>query len=68
MVSAPDGDATLTDGERILVLANIGNPSDAPTAKKKGTVSRPVPHQFLFLDRQDAPTIDEQTEAYATRT
>ncbi|MBZ4256548.1 phosphoenolpyruvate--protein phosphotransferase, partial [Mycobacterium tuberculosis] len=22
--------------------------------------------EFLFLDRQDAPTIDEQTEAYAT--
>ena len=33
LASAPDGDATLTDGERILVLANIGNPSDAPTAK-----------------------------------
>ena len=25
LASAPDGDATLSDGERILVLANIGN-------------------------------------------
>lgn len=67
LASAPDGDATLTDGERILVLANIGNPSDAPTAKKKGAEGVGLFRtEFLFLDRQDAPTIDEQTEAYAT--
>ena len=67
LASAPEGDATLSDGERILVLANIGNPSDAPTAKKKGAEGVGLFRtEFLFLDRQDAPTVAEQTEAYAT--
>ena len=67
LASAPEGDATLSDGERVLVLANIGNPSDAPTAKKKGAEGVGLFRtEFLFLDRQDAPTVNEQTEAYAT--
>lgn len=67
LAAVPEGEAHLSDGQRVLVLANIGNPSDAPTARKKGAEGVGLFRtEFLFLDRQDAPTVEEQTDAYAT--
>lgn len=64
--AAPTGEATLSDGTRILALANIGSPADAPAAKKKGAEGIGLFRtEFLFLERQDAPTKEEQVDAYA---
>lgn len=65
--AAPTGQAQLADGTRVLALANIGKPEDAPTARKKGAEGVGLFRtEFLFLERQDAPSKDEQVEAYAT--
>ena len=65
--AAPEGPAHLGDDTRVLVLANIGSSSDAPTAKSKGAEGVGLFRtEFLFLDRHDAPSQDEQVEAYSS--
>jgi len=53
------------DGERVLLVANIGTPDDAPRAlavRAEGVGLFRT--EFLFMSRQTAPTETEQAEAY----
>jgi multiphosphoryl transfer protein len=59
--------AMTQDGTSIEVVANIGNPEDARVAIDNGAEGVGLLRtEFLFLDRRDAPTEDEQFEAYQT--
>lgn len=53
------------DGVRIELFANLGTVEDANAAAAQGAEgSGLVRSEFLFLDRDDAPTEDEQHAAY----
>lgn len=57
--------AVTTDGCRIEVVANIGGLSDARSAVALGAEGVGLLRtEFLFLDREAAPTEDEQVEVY----
>jgi phosphocarrier protein FPr len=57
--------AITTDGQRIEVVANIGKPSEAEQAVNAGGEGIGLFRtEFLFLDRQQPPTEDEQFAAY----
>jgi phosphocarrier protein FPr len=57
--------AITRDGHRIEVAANIGSPQDAEMALQFGAEGVGLFRtEFLFLDRQTAPTEEEQLEAY----
>lgn len=58
--------ALTTDGHYVEVVANVGNAADAEQAFQNGAEGVGLLRtEFLFLERQDAPTIDEQVEAYS---
>lgn len=60
-----DGEGVLRDGRRIALLANVGGAAEAAVAA--GSLAEGVGlfrTEFCFLDRVDAPTVDEQVEAY----
>ena len=53
------------DGVRVLLVANIGNPDDAPRALEVGAEGVGLFRtEFLFMKRQAPPTEDEQVVAY----
>ena len=53
------------DGVEVHLQANIELPSDVPAAlEERRRRRRPVPYEFLFLDRGELPSEDEQFEAY----
>ncbi|MBJ7438967.1 MAG: phosphoenolpyruvate--protein phosphotransferase [Sphingopyxis sp.] len=53
------------DGARIEIFANLGSEADATLAAAKGAEgSGLVRSEFLFLDRNTAPSEDEQHAAY----
>ncbi len=57
--------ATTLDGRRIEVAANIGGTADARAAIKAGAESAGLFRtEFLFLDRQTAPSEEEQYLVY----
>ncbi len=57
--------AITADGHRVEVAANIGSVADARQAVKFGAEGVGLLRtEFLFLDRADAPTEDEQFEVY----
>jgi phosphocarrier protein FPr len=57
--------AITQDGVAIEVVANIGNPEDARAAITNGAEGVGLLRtEFLFLDRRDAPTEQEQYAAY----
>ena len=57
--------AITQDGTAIEVVANIGNPDDARAAIANGAEGVGLLRtEFLFLDRRDAPTEQEQYAAY----
>jgi phosphoenolpyruvate-protein phosphotransferase len=57
--------AATADGRRVLLLANIGSPEDAPRAIEMGAEGVGLFRtEFLFMKRQAAPTEDEQVQAY----
>ncbi|AXL11560.1 phosphoenolpyruvate--protein phosphotransferase [Microbacterium foliorum] len=59
------GEAVLADGRRISLLANIGGAADADAAVSAGAEGVGLFRtEFCFLDRVDAPSIDEQVAAY----
>lgn len=60
------GAGSTRDGHPVQLLVNIGTAEDAERAAK-GDVegSGLFRTEFLFLDRSDAPTADEQTETYS---
>ncbi len=57
--------AVTTDGTRVEVVANIGGPAEAKQAVEAGGEGVGLLRsEFLFLDRETAPTEDEQYAAY----
>ncbi|MCL1841030.1 MAG: PEP-utilizing enzyme, partial [Propionibacteriaceae bacterium] len=53
------------DGHRVELLANIGTLADAEAAARQAVEGVGLFRtEFLFLDRDDAPTVAEQTEIY----
>ena len=61
------GPATTTDGQRIDVVANIAGSGDAEQVIRLGGEGVGLLRsEFLFMGRTQAPTEDEQFEAYST--
>ena len=57
--------ATTGDGTRILVAANLGSVQDARAAADAGADgSGLIRTEFLYLDRTQPPTVDEQIDVY----
>jgi len=57
--------AVTLDGHRVEIVANVGSPEDAATALRCGAEGIGLLRtEFLYLDRRQAPTEDEQTKAY----
>lgn len=55
------------DGAALEICANIGTPQEAQQAMKYGADGVGLfRSEFLFMDRDDLPTEDEQFEAYRT--
>jgi len=60
-----DRPGATADGRRVLLLANIGKPEDAPRALEHGAEGVGLFRtEFVFMSRQTAPTEAEQVEAY----
>ena len=58
--------ATTTDGHQLEVVANIGSLKDAQAAVALGAEGVGLLRtEFLFLDRETAPTEEEQAKAYS---
>jgi phosphocarrier protein FPr len=63
---AGQGPAITTDGVQFEIAANIGSPHDVPVALSFGAEGVGLFRtEFLFMDRDEAPTEDEQVAAYA---
>ena len=61
------GPAITTDGQRIEVAGNIAGPADAEQVVRLGGEGVGLLRsEFLFMNRAQAPTEDEQFEAYST--
>ena len=59
------GGGALKDGTRVQLLANIGNAADAEKAAVANADGVGLFRtEFLFLDREDEPSVEEQTTAY----
>lgn len=59
-------DCRMADGTRIKVFANLGSLTDAQAAADAGAEGCGLLRtEFLFLERESAPTEDEQAEEYA---
>jgi phosphocarrier protein FPr len=64
-LSAAHAPAITTDGRRVEVVANIGSVADARQAMTFGAEGVGLLRtEFLFLDRAEAPTEDEQFAVY----
>jgi len=65
-VTAVTGPGRTADGCAVPLLANVGGPKDVPMAVEHGAEGVGLYRtEFLFLDRADAPSEDEQVAAYA---
>ncbi|MBX3093820.1 MAG: phosphoenolpyruvate--protein phosphotransferase [Cryobacterium sp.] len=63
--TAPITDGALADGTPVPLLANLGSPKDAARAVELGAEGVGLFRtEFLFLDREQAPTVDEQRADY----
>ncbi|WP_245677063.1 phosphoenolpyruvate--protein phosphotransferase [Nocardia acidivorans] len=63
---APTGPGRTADGHAVPLLANVGSVADAELAVELGAEGVGLFRtEFLFLGRQSAPTVAEQTEQYA---
>ncbi|GAA0396301.1 phosphoenolpyruvate-protein phosphotransferase [Acrocarpospora corrugata] len=64
-LSASTGPGTTSDGHAVPLLANIGGPKDLESALAHGAEGVGLFRtEFLFLDRADAPSEEEQEAAY----
>ena len=60
-----DRPAATADGERVVIVANIGTPADSGRALAAGAEGVGLFRtEFLFMSRQTPPTENEQVEAY----
>jgi phosphoenolpyruvate-protein phosphotransferase len=65
MLESAAAPALTTDGVAIEVAANIGNEADAREGVRNGADGVGLLRtEFLFIDRNDAPTTEEQRTAY----
>jgi phosphoenolpyruvate-protein phosphotransferase (PTS system enzyme I) len=65
VLSAATGPGATADGHAVPLLANIGGPRDLDAALAAGAEGVGLYRtEFLFLDRDTAPTPEEQEEAY----
>lgn len=65
VVVAFDGAGALADGNPVPLLANVGGAADAVAAASAQAEGVGLFRtEFCFLDRADAPSIDEQAAAY----
>ncbi|MEV7607952.1 phosphoenolpyruvate--protein phosphotransferase [Microbacterium sp. NPDC089320] len=63
--SAPLTPGALADGTLIPLLANLGKPADASDAVERGAEGVGLFRtEFLFLSSAQAPTVEQQREAY----
>ena len=60
--------AIMSDGHRVEIVANIGKASEAARAVEAAPRGGPARTEFLFLERETAPTEEEQFAAYRTMT
>ncbi|HUS61997.1 MAG TPA: phosphoenolpyruvate--protein phosphotransferase, partial [Acidimicrobiales bacterium] len=57
--------AVTSDGAEVLVGANLGSVGDAEAAAAEGAeLAGLVRTEFLYLGRDEAPTVDEQVDVY----
>ncbi len=62
---AAQAKAVTADGEHVEVVANVGGISDAPLGIQNGAEGVGLFRtEFLYLDRNTLPTVEEQVEAY----
>ena len=60
-----DRPVATADGERVMLVANIGTPADSARAIEAGAEGVGLFRtEFLFMSRQTPPTEDEQVAAY----
>lgn len=60
-----DQPSVTADGHRVELVANIGNPEDARQAVQYGAEGIGLFRtEFLYMDREDFPSEEEQFEAY----
>jgi len=60
-----DGHGHTADGHHVELLANVGDPGDAAPAAAAGAEGIGLFRtEFGFLDREDAPTVEEQVTLY----
>jgi phosphocarrier protein FPr/phosphocarrier protein len=65
LAAAAQRECRTADGTRIEVLANVGSVAEAHAAKRNGAEGCGLLRtEFLFLERQSAPTEAEQTHEY----
>ena len=64
-LAGSSGEGATYDGYKVKLLANIGTIDDAERAAKFDLEGSGLFRtEFLFLDRADAPSLEEQTETY----
>ncbi len=64
-VDVVEGRVSTTDGREIEVAANVGRPAELAGAVEQGADGVGLYRtEFLFLDREEPPSEDEQYEAY----
>ncbi|WP_251840246.1 phosphoenolpyruvate--protein phosphotransferase [Oceanitalea stevensii] len=62
-----DGEGRTSDGHRVHLLANVGEPAGAAKAAQAGAEGVGLFRtEFCFLDRNEEPTVAEQVKAYRT--
>lgn len=60
-----DGTGRTSDGHRVQLLANVGDPKGAAAAAEAGAEGVGLFRtEFCFLDRAEEPSVDEQVEQY----
>jgi phosphotransferase system enzyme I (PtsI) len=60
-----DGTGATSDGHEVALLANVGDGSDVPAAvEAKAEGVGLFRTEFCFLDRPEAPSVEEQTRMY----
>ncbi|MBW3086141.1 Phosphoenolpyruvate-protein phosphotransferase [Austwickia sp. TVS 96-490-7B] len=64
-LAGSSGEGATYDGHKVALLANIGTAADARAAAAQDLEGSGLFRtEFLFLDRESAPTLDEQTATY----
>jgi phosphotransferase system enzyme I (PtsI) len=64
-LAGASGPGATSDGHKVPLLANVGGPADVAAAVEAGAEGVGLFRtEFLFLDQEEAPSEERQTEAY----